>query len=116
MNEDQVCSLVEDKVTYEIKRVSRQLMLVEMYKWKRAFCALDEWLSYGLLLLLFAYQWYYTLAIVLPLVCCGLITSYLNLDEIEEEMGYIRGVYTFWPFCYKYFAAPPPNVGIYTVE
>ena len=89
MTESKLSEVMEDKVTCEIKRVSCQVMLVEMYKWKRLYCALNEWLSYFMLLLLFALHWYGTIIIILPLVAFAIATSYRNLDELEEEMGYI---------------------------
>jgi len=70
--------------------------LVVVWKWRRVFTAVDEWLFYVVLLYMYrtGHPWW-LVAGVFGFGSLALVTGYRNLTRVEQAMG--LSMETFWP-------------------
>lgn len=72
--------------------------LVELYRVKRKYIALDEWLFYAVLI--YMYNKGYPKWLIGSILFYGtlaIITSYKNITALEQRMGLKS--WLFWPLC-----------------
>ena len=71
--------------------------LMQIYRMKRIFCGIDEWLSYFIWFILWVNCDYFVLFMAMIISITEITMAYKSLDKLEQKL-YIKQDWFIWPF------------------